>query len=296
VDAWRPIGVQLEEERTADGPVPVVTIFIAGSECPFACVFCDLWRYTLDDATPEGALPAQIEKALEEVGPMPSGCRVKLYNASNFFDRRAVPPTDLPRIAALLGEFERIIVECHPRLVGEELYSFDEMVSGRLEVAMGLETIHPSASRQLNKKMTRADYDRASAALQSHGIPHRTFVLLGAPFIPAGALVDWAVVSAAYAIEHGAETVTLIPVRGGNGELERLATEGVFRSPSLSEIESAIERSLSLTGDAVMQIDLWDLEKFSACGDCFAQRAQRLVTANLTGVVGTAIGCPACTE
>ncbi|MGB5999545.1 MAG: radical SAM protein, partial [Thermoanaerobaculia bacterium] len=56
VDAWRPLEVLVEEERTLDrGVQPSITVFLAGRECPFTCVFCDLWRQTLDGPTPAGA-------------------------------------------------------------------------------------------------------------------------------------------------------------------------------------------------------------------------------------------------
>ena len=74
VDAWNPLGVLVEEERTPDrGLQPSITIFLAGAECPFTCVFCDLWKQTLVGATPEGAIPAQLDAALQRVGPVPAG-------------------------------------------------------------------------------------------------------------------------------------------------------------------------------------------------------------------------------
>ena len=236
----------------------------------------------------------RCKSALSECGPLPRDCRIKLYNASNFFDHRAVPKVDLPRIARLLNEFERVVVECHPRLVGESLFRFADDVGGRLEVAMGLETVHPVAMPLLNKRMSKDDYDRATETLAARHIPHRAFVLLGVPFIPERDAIDWSVVSAAYAIERGAETVTLIPVRGGNGELERLGNEGAFKPPNLLEVESALERALALPGNAVVQMDLWDLDELSECEDCFARRKQRLERVNLTGVREARIECASC--
>ena len=43
---------------------------------------------------------------------------VKLYNASNFFDPRAVPESDYDAIAEQLSGLDRVIVESHPSLVG----------------------------------------------------------------------------------------------------------------------------------------------------------------------------------
>jgi len=284
-----------EVERTAGGvTTQVLTVFLAGSECPFTCVFCDLWRYTLDEPTPGGAIPRQIERAFEETGPLPESCRLKLYNASNFFDRRAVPAADIPAVARLVAPFSRVVVECHPRLVGGDCVGFSKAIGGTLEVAMGLETVHPKALPRLNKKMSREDYDRAVGELAARGIAHRAFVLVGAPFVPPDAMVDWSVISAAYAMDRGAETVTLIPVRAGNGELDRLAAAGEFRRPTLGEAEAALERSLQLPGKAVVQLDMWDLETLSSCSHCFGHRQERLERINLTGAMEPAIDCTEC--
>ena len=43
---------------------------------------------------------------------------IKLYNAGSFFDPRAVPEPDYEDIAKAVSGFSRVIVECHPALVG----------------------------------------------------------------------------------------------------------------------------------------------------------------------------------
>ena len=130
----------LELEREPDGSQrPCSSVFLVGAECPFTCIFCDLWRNTLEVATPEGELPRQLRAAL---GALPADRlrgRIKLYNASNFFDPRAVPPGDLDEIAELVAPFERVVVECHARLVGDTCLDFAERLGGRLELALGLE-------------------------------------------------------------------------------------------------------------------------------------------------------------
>ena len=112
----------MEQERTASGEiVPVATIFLANRECPWHCLMCDLWRNTLSGDTPLGSIPAQIEYALNR---LPAARQIKLYNSGSFFDRRAIPPEDHAAIARLVSGFERVIVECHPALVGEDCLRF----------------------------------------------------------------------------------------------------------------------------------------------------------------------------
>jgi radical SAM enzyme (TIGR01210 family) len=277
--------------------VPALTLFLAGAECPFTCVFCDLWRSTLDGPTPPGALPAQVEQTLAAVPrDRLAGARVKLYNASNFFDPRAVPPDDLPALARLLAPFARVIVESHPRLVGRRCRDFAAALgAGRLEVAMGLETVHPGALPRLNKRMTLADFDRAADQLAAWGVAARAFVLLGAPFVPPEETVEWAVRSAAHAFDRGVETVSLIPVRGGNGELERLTARGEFTPPTLGQLEAALEGALTGAGPGrVVTADLWDAGPLVRCPVCGPARLARLERINLGGRFEPRVDCAAC--
>ena len=122
VDPWRAHGALVEDERLPGGErARTLTVFLAGAECPFTCVFCDLWRYTTPGPTPAGALPAQLRRTLEEhtlaLDPaLP--CHLKLYNASNFFEPRAVPPGDDGALLELARPFDRVVVESHLALPG----------------------------------------------------------------------------------------------------------------------------------------------------------------------------------
>src|SRR3954453_10180514 len=111
IDSDEALGHFWEEERApGGGTTRALTIFLAGAECPFTCVFCDLWRETLNGATPPGALPIQLRRVLAAAGPLPDGAAVKLYNASNFFDARAVPLEDEAKILDLVAPFARVTV------------------------------------------------------------------------------------------------------------------------------------------------------------------------------------------
>jgi archaeosine synthase beta-subunit len=293
VDPWRAHGWLVEDERRPNGAAErALTIFLTGAECPFTCSFCDLWRYTIDGPTPRGALPRQIEDTVASAD-IAAVQRIKLYNASNFFDRRAVPVDDLPRIAELCAPFAGVTVESHASTVGSMTLDFARRLTGRLEVAMGLETIHPDASLRLNKRLDLARFDRATEFLREHGADVRVFVLLGVPGIPEHESVDWAVRSAEYAAERGAAVVSIIPVRGGNGEMERLAELGEFTPPTLRQLESALDRCMGWAG-TVATVDLWDFERLPGCGVCREQRVQRLRRLNTSGSPAAPVACDAC--
>ena len=219
--------------------------------------------------------------------------RIKLYNASNFFDRRAVPVEDLPSIAELCAPFSAVTVESHASTIGPATLRFAEQLSGRLEVAMGLETIHPDAASHLNKRLELERFDRACDLLAEHDIDLRVFVLLGAPGIPAEETVEWTVRSVEYAAQRGAAIVSIIPVRGGNGDMERLASLGLFTPPTLDQLELVFDRCLAVRGTAVT-VDLWDIERLATCSQCSEARIQRLKRLNLTGRVEPPVACAAC--
>jgi radical SAM enzyme (TIGR01210 family) len=293
VDPYVAHGMVLEEERRPDGRIErALTVFLAGAECPFTCSFCDLWRYTLDGPTPPGALVTQLERVLADLAdPLPE--RLKLYTASNFFDRRAVPPVDLPALARLAEPFAAVTVESHASTIGPGVTVFARMLRGRLEVAMGLETIHPVAAERLNKRLTLSRFDSAAQSLAAGGIDVRAFVLLGAPHVAPEESVEWTVRTVEHAAAQGAAVVSIIPVRGGNGEMERLASLGAFTPPTLTQLEDALDGCAHISS-AVVTADSWDVEKFARCEACLAARKARLCRINVSGRAEPRVLCDAC--
>ena len=293
LDPFHAYAALVEDEPSESGEiVPVVTIFLTNRECPWRCLMCDLWKNTLTEGVPSGAIPAQIREAL---AGLPPARRIKLYNAGSFFDPRAIPPGDFEEIARLVRPYERVVVESHPALVGEACLRFRDHVGGRLEVAMGLETVHPEVLPRLNKRMTLEQFASAAAFLESAGIALRVFVLAGLPFVDERGGLDWTCRSLVHAFDHGASTVAIIPTRAGNGALDALAAEGRFAQPRLGVLEDGVEFGLGLKRGRVFA-DLWDLERFSRCGACFAQRAARLARMNLEQRVLPRVSCATCGE
>ena len=295
VDPFRAHGTLLEKERRPGGKIEdVLTLFLAGAECPFACSFCDLWQWTIKGPTLPGALTAQFQQVLHSfVESKPD--RVKLYNASNFFDPRAVPPADITGLSQLLADFSSVTVESHASTVGRRALAFARSIPGRLEVAMGLETIHPVALAESNKRLDLARFDRALSFLLHNAIDVRVFVLLGMPHVPADETVEWTVRTVEYAVRRGASVVSIIPVRGGNGELERLQALGKFSPPTLRQLEQAVEEAQTFDA-AIVTADLWDVDRLPACDECRAVRVDRLRVANLSGVFERDVRCAVCNQ
>ena len=213
-----------EEERDSQGALaPTAVVFLTNRECPFRCVMCDLWVNTLDETVPRGAIAAQIRDA---VATLPPARHIKLYNAGSFFDPAAIPPDDDEEIAQAVTGFERVIVESHPAFLAgayrERCLRFRDLIPGRLEVAVGLETAHPEVLERLNKKMTLDAFRRAADFLAEHDIALRVFVLLSPPFMPADHALEWACRSLDVAADVAPPSATVIPTRGGNGAMEAI--------------------------------------------------------------------------
>ena len=293
VDPYSAHGSLIEEERRPDGTVErALTVFLSGAECPFTCSFCDLWQWTIDGPTPPGALTQQLARVLARLDtPLPQ--RIKLYNASNFFDERAVPSADFASIAKLIAPFATVTVESHANTIGQRTLEFARDIRGRLEVAAGLETIHPIAAAELNKRLDLGRFDRAANFLADNGIDLRVFVLLGAPYVRDAESVEWTVRTVEYAVERGAAVVSIIPVRGGNGEMQRLQAAGHFTPPTLAQLESALDACLPL-GRAVITVDLWDAERLPACEACGPARIERLRRINVSGRGDARVECAKC--
>lgn len=296
----RPYAWMIEPECDSNGILQqVVTLFLTGAECRFRCTMCDLWKHTLDIPTPPGALIEQINFALQDLGinwqaPADSGTTaIKLYNSSNFFDKRAVPLEDWIEIQRLTNDFETVIVENHPGLCGKRVYEFQHGLAGQLEIALGLETVHPQVLPWLNKQMTLPQYRATVEDLVAHDVRVRTFILVKPPFLNEQEGVFWAMESMRFAFKCGVECCSMVPVRGGNGLMDRLQQDGDFTPPTVASLEQVLVAGLEMGGGRVF-MDLWDSDQFLAPECCKQQRLSRLMEMNQTQQVQPEVQCDTC--
>lgn len=288
VDHSRPYAWLVEKERTASGRIEeTAIIFLTNRECPYHCLMCDLWKNTTEVPVPAGAIPAQIEWALQQ---MPEARHLKLYNSGSFFDGKAIPETDYARIASLVSHFETVIVESHPRLINEKCLHFRDMLKPDLHVAMGLETVNREILRKLNKRMTLDDFTGSVNFLTVHGISTRAFILLRPPFLSESEGIFWAERSIDFAFHIGVECCTVIPVRAGNGAMDLLLENGDFSPPDIRSLEKVLEYGIGLKAGRVFA-DVWDIGLFSSCDKCLDQRTRRLVEMNLSQQIAERVGC-----
>ena len=288
VDPNIPYGYFHEQEPNASGSIEEVnTLLLTNRECPFTCLECDLWKHTTDDPVPAGAIPAQIKYALAR---LPEASLLKLYNSGSFFDPHAIAVKDYPAVASLAENFASLLVESHPAFLGKHCLDFQSLLRPKLEVAIGLETVHPEVLRRLNKNMTLDAFQGGVDFLGRNGISTRAFILLRPPFLSEQEGVEWACRSIDFAFEAGVEVCSVIPVRSGNGAMDTLVREGFHREPSLLSLGQVLDYGIGL-GKGRVFADLWDLERFSGCDRCFEARRTRLEKMNLSQERSAPVTC-----
>jgi len=288
VDPYVPYAYFNELERNSSGAIiEANTLLLTNRECPFTCLMCDLWKHTTDEPVPVGAIPTQIEYALSR---LPKASVLKLYNSGSFFDPHAIPVKDYPKIATLAEGFDSLVVESHTAFLGKHCLELRKLLTPGLQVAIGLETVHPEVLERLNKQMTLDGFKRGVDFLGQNGISTRAFILLRPPFLTEEEGVEWACRSIDFAFETGVEVCSVIPVRAGNGAMDVLATRGFHQEPSLASLEQVLEYGIGL-GKGRVFADLWDLERFSGCDHCFEARKAKLEKMNLSQELLSLIDC-----
>ncbi len=276
-----PLGAftEIEAANKSATLAEVLTILLRGSECSFRCLMCDLWKHTHAGVTPDGAIPAQIAHALHpyaNASGQPSPAWIKLYNASNFFAPSNVPVSDLAQIASLLTDFERVVVENHPRILPATILGFRDALAGQLEVAMGLETAHPQTLAALNKNMSLDDFRYSCDWLLSRGIDVRCFVLLKPPGMNEQQAVEWCVRSVELAHALGVRHISIIPLRSGNGAIEYLDSRGLVAPPPAALLAQALAAVIDLP-HSIVTADLWDWQRLPGACDAPGHAIRRRI-------------------
>ncbi|HOW08609.1 MAG TPA: hypothetical protein PLX08_02290 [Bacteroidales bacterium] len=279
VDPARPYSWIVEKELSPSGYAEdVLTIFLTNRECPFHCLMCDLWKNTTDFTLTDGQISGQIEWVLNQA---PAVKHIKLYNSGSFFDPGAIPHEEHMKIASLLKGFHTVIVESHPAFIGEKSLEFRDRIKTDLQVAIGLECVNINMLEKLNKRMTLDDFTGSVSFLLDNDIFTRAFILLRPPFMSERDGIFWAERSVDFAFDAGVECCVIIPVRGGNGAMEKLAERDFFSPPGIKSLEKVLEYGIEKQAGRVFA-DTWDLKLFSMCDKCHTARTDRITEMNLT--------------
>jgi radical SAM enzyme (TIGR01210 family) len=291
VDPRKANGVWVEEEPYGQR---VLTVLLTVNECPWRCAMCDLWKHTLRRPTLPGDVPRQIELAL--AGQSSELNTIKLYNSGSFFDLKSIPADDYRAIAQLCRPFQRVVVENHPRLCNDRVKEFKDLLQGRLEVALGVETLQTGMLRRLNKGMSRDCIDKAVEFLHTAGIDTRAFVMLRPPWTKDAEGVAWTLLTVRHLARLGVRHTSIIPARAGNGWMDELLRLGEFRPPSLAAIEATLAAVASLSQRGIVTFDLWNWPPPQACPVCAPERKERIEAFNVTQSLSSPIRCSVCSN
>jgi hypothetical protein len=134
-------------------------------------------------------------------------------------------------------------------------------LKGRLEIAVGLETVQPGMLDRLKKQMSRDDFDRYARFLRACQIDLRVFVIVGSPALTPDESIRWARLTIRHAALAGARHISLIPARWGqgwNGRADRLPK---IRLRHLADLYLAAVDDLD--GSCCLSVDLWDVPRDS---------------------------------
>ena len=237
-------------------------------------------RSTQPDAAGRPALPVARWPSPTRACGAASPRRIKLYNASNFFEPRAVPP-DGPAGARGPARGRSPESPWMPSAARRRrVLRVRARIRGRLEVAMGLETIHPEALPHLNKRRASTTSTERRRACGRHDIGVRAFVLVGAPFVPAER-----------ERRLGRALGGLGP-RAGRRRWSRssrcaaaTASSSAWPRPASSRRRPCATsrppwKARWRLGRGVVVADLWDAERLPGCPACRAARVERLARMN----------------
>jgi radical SAM enzyme (TIGR01210 family) len=276
---------RVETEIFPDGsPKKIGTVYLRNGACPLACVYCALYRSAAEGPASGDEVAGQIREARRR---MPDIAGVKLYNASSLFEPGSIrqTPEDLSAIAREVSDLELVVVEAR----SENAYRavpLAPLLSGKLEVAIGLEAADDGLLALLNKPTTVARFRQACAILARAGILVRAFVLVQPPFVSGQAARELALRTFELAGAQGARVVSLLPVVSSHEPMERLRRAGFFAEPTLDDffevVAACAGRSKGAGGAVVVAETEW-LDRLPACGSCRTLKIEALERLNGTG-------------
>ena len=286
---------RLEVEIFPDGsPREIATVFLRNGECPLACVYCALYRQASDRPATGSEIAAQIRAARRRY---PGAAGLKLYNASSLFEPRSIDQSDrsLGEIASALSGLELVVVEARSENASRAI-SFRPLLSGSLEVAIGLETADDELIRLLNKPTSLARFRDAAASLAAHGIFLRAFVLAGPPFVDREGARRAAFATFEEARRAGARVVSILPVVSDHEPMEALRRAGFFSELPIDDYFEAVcdcaDSGRGSNGVApVVLAETDSLGRLPGCPNCRGEKTRRLSALNSTGRIDR-YACP----
>ena len=115
-------------------------------------------------------------------------------------------------------------------------------------------------------------------------------MLLHPPGLPAEETIEWTWQTVAFAVERKVRHVSIIPVRAGNGWVDKRIAAGEYQLPTVAMVRKLFD-CLSLLdwhgpGKSVIEFDLWDWENLKgSCDRCGPILKEHIAQCNRTQVL-----------
>ena len=211
------------------------------------CLMCGYSRDTYDGKITTADLTAQYNRAMEKY----SGQKiVKIFNSGSFLDENEIPPEVRDAILKDLDEkAARIVIESRAEFITDDVLDKLGEITGKLEVALGLETASDEINKScVNKGATFDDYKQAAGMIHRHGYRVRSYVLLKPPFLTeSDAITDtWNTMEK---IRNITDVISINPVNVQKWTVvEKLWKNRQYRPPWLWSVLELLKRLRSWEG------------------------------------------------
>ena len=218
---------------------------------------CDLWKNTLTET-----VPARSNSRTDRIRPpaTPTSPPNQALQQRQLLRSSRNPARRPSRHRHTIASFERVIVECHPALIGENCFQF-KIIEWQPGSSNGSGDRASPNPRQAQQAHDTEQFAAAAELLRKNDIDLRVFILVKPPFMREEEALEWAARSLDFAFDCGATAVTLIPTRGrqrrNGSSCEPSATSPRHDSPHSNpppHMASALKRGRVFA-------DLWDIEQ-----------------------------------
>ncbi|UCH89131.1 MAG: archaeosine biosynthesis radical SAM protein RaSEA, partial [Thermoplasmata archaeon] len=218
------------------------------------CFMCGYGEDAHLTDVPADTLLTQFEAAMQKFD---GHNLVKIFNSGSFLDDSEVPEEARTRILEVLAERDvKVVFESRPEFITEQSLEQVKSITGKVEVALGLETASDTVRAMcVNKGFNFDEYLSSARLIRAAGFRVRTYLLLKPPFLSEGDAVEDVWHSMEQVREH-TDVISINPVNVQKGTLvEKLWRSQQYRPPWLWSLLELFKRLRSWRDiDAKVQV------------------------------------------
>lgn len=252
-DLRRPVGFELRARHDGGRQTRRLIVYLRGALCAWnqrggGCLYCGFYRATNGGVRPgAGDMDAQVAVAREEY--LRCGAdSVGLYNDGSFLNpgeiEQEVQRRILREVATWPG-IRQITIESRPEYADPAWVAelVDAIRPCRLEIALGLDSIHQDVVDVATNRGVRVDFAlEAMQSLLALDVRTTALVVFKLPFFTEGAAIDEAVATVGALVRRGvAVDIEAMTVQKGS-VVQLLSDAGLYRPPWLWSLVEMFRR------------------------------------------------------